>query len=121
MKRTFHSAFTLVEVMIVISIIAILASFAVPSYLSYRKTAHAQACVRNMEQVKIACRTYLMNHGTPTTDISVMQKPGGLLSETSTCCPIGGTYTIEFDATKQDFTVSCSMADEGDHNVTEQR
>jgi len=120
MKHVGHRAFTLVEVMIVVTIIAILVSFAVPSFISYRKTAHAQACARNMNQVKVACRTYMINHGSHTTDLKTLQTAGGgLLKESSSCCPVGGEYTITFDEKTQDFTVTCSLADKDEHNVTE--
>lgn len=53
--------FTLVEIMIVISIIAVLVVIAVPNYLKSRITANETAAVANCLHVSNACQLYHIN------------------------------------------------------------
>lgn len=49
--RDIRSGFTLVEIMIVVSIIALLAVIAVPSFLKARQNARQSACINNMRLI----------------------------------------------------------------------
>jgi len=122
MKRKSRQGFTLVEIMIVISVVAILAALAIPNFIGYRKTAHAQACKRNMHEIKTALQVYMMNHGGKyTTDLSKLVAAGGTgLVKKELSCPAGGSYTISYDTSKQMFDITCSEEDETDHNVKEE-
>ncbi len=46
-----RGGFTLVEIMIVITIIAILATVAVPNYMRYRKVAQMRSCIANLKMI----------------------------------------------------------------------
>ena len=59
-----ESGFTLVEIMIVIAIIAVLSSMAIPNLIRYRKITNRNVCISNLrrinhayEQAKIAGKT----------------------------------------------------------------
>jgi prepilin-type N-terminal cleavage/methylation domain-containing protein len=51
-KRTARQgAFTLVEIMIVVAIIGLLASIAIPNFVKARTTAQMHACISNLQQI----------------------------------------------------------------------
>jgi len=92
------SAFTLVEIMIVVSLIGLLAAMAVPSFLRSRNAAHRSTCINNLKQIDSAIQQWATELRKPQSarvdfsDISPYLK-GALV------CPSGGTrfsdsYTI---------------------------
>jgi prepilin-type N-terminal cleavage/methylation domain-containing protein len=90
--------FTLVEIMIVVAIIGLLASIAVPNFVKARGTAQQKACISNLHQIDGAIQQWALDlnkaQGQPVaySDISSYLK-------NSVACPSGGTtfadsYTI---------------------------
>lgn len=55
-------AFTLVELIAVIVVLAILSAMAVPRYFDYRQRAQASAIAATIRTLQTAGRTYAMNH-----------------------------------------------------------
>ena len=90
--------FTLVEIMIVVAIIGMLASIAIPNYVQSRGKAQGTVCINNLQQIEGAIQRWSLemkkDEGQPVTysDIrSYLQR--------SVVCPSGGTsfedsYTI---------------------------
>ena len=69
-KTTFSIAFTLVELLVVISIIGLLAGLAVPAISGGLKSAKAGACLSNLHQIGVATMAY-------AADNSFKLPPGG--------------------------------------------
>lgn len=57
-KRINGSGFTLIELMVVIAIIGILASLAIPGYSSYRKKSYNAAAQSDLRNVKSIIEVY---------------------------------------------------------------
>ena len=55
-------AFTLVEVMMVVSIISVVFAIAAPNICRTRETAQARSCVRNLRQIDSAKEQYAMDN-----------------------------------------------------------
>jgi prepilin-type N-terminal cleavage/methylation domain-containing protein len=47
-----RKGFTLIEIMIVVAVIGVLASIAIPNYLSARTEAQKSACIANLKQIE---------------------------------------------------------------------
>ena len=80
LKTTFSIAFTLVELLVVISIIGLLAGLAVPAINGGLKSAKAGACLSNLHQIGVATMAYaadnsfkLPNAGSGTSDMWATQ------------------------------------------------
>lgn len=58
MRRPFQTAFTLVELLVVIAVIAILASLLLPALANGKKRARATQCLNNLKQLGISFRIY---------------------------------------------------------------
>ncbi len=93
MHRTNKShGFTLIEIMIVIAIIAIIASITVPNFMRARSEAQLDGCVKNEKTIQTAIEMYLVRHkATTTLDMETLVE-GKYLKEapkcpsTGTCC-----------------------------------
>ena len=79
-KTPFSIAFTLVELLVVISIIGLLAGLAVPAINGGLKSAKAGACLSNLHQIGVATMAYaadnsfkLPNAGSGTSDMWATQ------------------------------------------------
>jgi prepilin-type N-terminal cleavage/methylation domain-containing protein len=89
-------AFTLLEIMIVASVIGLLAVLAIPSYLRSRDQAHRSACVNSLRQIAYAKDKVSMASGW-TDDTSCDEAANKALVDAEISrggprCPFGGGY-----------------------------
>ncbi len=62
-QHSFARGFTMIEVLVVVSIIAILAALAYPMTLRMRAQADSAVCARHLRQIGVAVNAYLGEHG----------------------------------------------------------
>jgi prepilin-type N-terminal cleavage/methylation domain-containing protein len=67
-RQTKHAAFTLVEIMIVVAIIALLAAIAVPGFLRARKRSQASRILNDLRMIDSAVDQYAIETGRKTGD-----------------------------------------------------
>ena len=105
--------FTLVEIMIVVTIIGLLAAIAIPNFVRARANSQKNACIANLKQIEGAKSTWALEQKKTTTDTPNDSDLFG-----ATCyirdkpvCPGNGDYTLQPVGTKPE----CSLGPTQDH------
>ena len=102
-KTSLASGFTLVEIMIVVAIIGMLASIAVPNFIKSRQQAQKIACINNLRQIEGAKQLWALETKATSTTIPVttdIQPYLGLgTGGTAPVCPADSaqTFTSSYD------------------------
>ena len=89
-KRTSRQGgFTLVEIMIVVAIIGLLASIAIPNFVKARTTAYEKACISNLRAIDGAINQWALDtkQGEDATVTAANVLP---YLKNSVVCPSGG-------------------------------
>ena len=95
-----RKAFTLVEIMIVVAIIALLAAIAVPGFLRARKRSQASRILNDLRMIDSACDQYAIETNRQTgntvavSDWTNYLKKGSLLYNTGNDI-LGNAYTAQ--------------------------
>ena len=87
-----QNGFSLVEIMIVVGIIGLLATLAVPHYMRYRMASQRSVCVANIRQLQNAKMQWAFEKGQPPTATPLeadLIGPANYLKEKPSC-PSGG-------------------------------
>jgi prepilin-type N-terminal cleavage/methylation domain-containing protein len=94
-----HRGFTLVEVMIVMAIIALLASIGVPNYLRARKRSQATRVLQDLRMIDSAIDEYAVEYSRPPgtvinwSQVQLYVKTGTPLYNSNGLDLFGNTYT----------------------------
>lgn len=117
--RRNSGGFTLIELMIVVTIIAILAAIMIPNFLRARAQGQLTACKSNLRNIATACEMYAADHrGENPPDLDTLTTPTGVegeevyMTELPTC-PLdadeaGYSYALDTDG-KPGFTLTCPV------------
>jgi len=104
--RRCRAAFTLVEIMIVVAIVALLGAIAVPNYLRYAAESRKTTCINNLRLIDHAIQQWALEQKKgPTTSVEF----GDIRSylKGPVYCPAGGT---SFEDSYSISTVSADAA-----------
>jgi prepilin-type N-terminal cleavage/methylation domain-containing protein len=87
------SAFTLVEIMIVVSIVGLLAAVSIPNYVRTREVTHRKACVANLRQLEGAVTSWALEAKKSALDPIIPSELFGAEAylRKELVCPAGGT------------------------------
>ncbi|MBL7069104.1 MAG: prepilin-type N-terminal cleavage/methylation domain-containing protein [Candidatus Omnitrophica bacterium] len=113
-KRYKKKGFTLVEIMIVVAIIGILASIAIPTYNKLRIDARASVCKANLKQIESAIDQWAFENSITSEDVSLESYEDEIYSYFAfgePSCPSGGENV--FGSMGDSSRVTCSSGLEG--------
>lgn len=111
MKQSSQNGFTLVEIMIVVSIIGLLAAIATPSFMKARTNARKNACISNQRVLDAAIAEAALEYGWDEGyEIQEEGDPEIILEyikggTNNLICPDGGDYRVQFVGSN----TSCSI------------
>lgn len=95
-RTTGRSGFTLIELMIAISIIVVLSAIAIPNVKKYRWSSLGVKCNGNLHAVQIAIHSYTMMNNIDTgVDVPLASVTPMLHRANMTICPLGDVYTLD--------------------------
>jgi prepilin-type N-terminal cleavage/methylation domain-containing protein len=107
------SGFTLLEIMIVVSISSLVAAIAIPNFVCARSVSQQTTCINNLRQIGSAVAQWALETkaaGTSTVQFSDMQP----YLRGSTICPSGGTsFSDSYDISNVQTPPACKKASAG--------
>jgi type IV pilus assembly protein PilA len=83
MKSRSRHGFTLVEIMIVVVIIGLLASMAIPGWQRIRQASQDKAVLNNARQIAAGASQYMMENGVPFVPFTNLVGPTNYVKEFS--------------------------------------
>jgi prepilin-type N-terminal cleavage/methylation domain-containing protein len=103
-----RTAFTLVEIMIVVAIIGLLAAIAIPSFVRAREKAQQTICIANLKALDGVKGTWALETKRSSTDTPLDADLFGAVSymRDKPSCPANGAYSLNQVDTKP----NCSVA-----------
>ncbi|MBI1178045.1 prepilin-type N-terminal cleavage/methylation domain-containing protein [bacterium] len=90
------AGFTLVEIMIVVTIIGLLLVMAIPNYAKNRQIAQKNTCISNLRVIDTAKQLWGMETGKGDNDVPGLSDlvGSGLYIKVEPRCPSSGTYSF---------------------------
>ncbi|MFC2149450.1 competence type IV pilus major pilin ComGC [Candidatus Auribacterota bacterium] len=95
-----HNGFTLVELMIGVSIMALLAIIAIPNVIQSREIARMNACMNNLRIIEHATEQAGMELNTPQWQRPAAVTVNSYIKGGAPSCPSDGTYEYSFVGTE---------------------
>ncbi len=97
-----NSGFTLVEIMVVVTIISLLVALGVPAFLRVKVKAKANVAVSDLRTFAAAFDAYAQEQGGWPAEVDAGQMPAGMTGRLNEgawmrVTPIGGKYNWDFD------------------------
>ena len=111
MESLRRQGFTMVEMMVVVSIVGVLASISIPNFVKSRNESQRRACVSNMRLIETAAENWLAANGSETigTEDWVRKLVGATnYIKHEPHCPCDGTYDVAVDQETGVLRVACS-------------
>lgn len=107
-KRPNNTGVTIIEMIIVSSIIAILCAIAVPNFITIRNNTYKNACITNLRRIAAAKEHWSMETGAEDTDTPTVEQLDPYIKDgtASLMCPMdtgksfSTSYTINDISTK---------------------
>lgn len=112
MQRTFkntHHGITLIELMVVIGILAVISSIAIPAYKGYIKTSYRAECQNEVSAIKLAEEEYFLENGSyfSGSSASSLQTASGSVYLPSTAGTSGDCdYSVTSSSTSYTITAA---------------
>lgn len=98
MKNRVTSGFTLIELMIVVAIISILASIAIPQYSDYVRRSALQEAFTNLSDIRVKLEQFYQDN-----------RVYGTVGQTPACGHDGTAPRIDFTRLNNKFTYNCEL------------
>jgi prepilin-type N-terminal cleavage/methylation domain-containing protein len=97
-SKSGRTGFTLIEIMIVVALVGLLASIAIPNYVKARDNSQQSACVNNLRQIDGAAQTWALEAKQPLNATYTLTDLIPYIKLDSAgkvpTCPAGGNYTL---------------------------
>jgi prepilin-type N-terminal cleavage/methylation domain-containing protein len=119
-KRCYKSGFTILEIMIVVSIIGLLAALLIPNVMRARARSQSAACINNLRQIDAAKQQWAMENRQLSTaepqqsDLDPYLNRSG--SANGVLCPAGGpdaTFTSCYSINPVSTLPTCNIVPSG--------
>ncbi len=105
--------FTLVEIMIVVAIIGLLASIAIPNFVKARTTAQQKACISNLQQINGAIQRWALDLNKAQGQAVTYSDISSYLQRSVTCPSGGSTFDDSYTITTVDAPPACQRVPSG--------
>jgi prepilin-type N-terminal cleavage/methylation domain-containing protein len=115
LKLSRSGGFTLVEIMIVVAIIGLLATIAIPNFMKARTSAQRSACINNLKQIDGAKQTWAVENRAATTTVPTIAQIQPYLGRgtagTAPYCPADsqGTFATSYNINDLGTSPTCQI------------
>jgi prepilin-type N-terminal cleavage/methylation domain-containing protein len=91
--KTGRRGFTLVEVMVVVSVLGVVSAIVTPNFIKARNSARVKSCISNLKQLDCAKAQWAFEYQKSDTSVPTLNDLAPYLQYNQTPpCPGGGTY-----------------------------